>query len=314
MEELENNDLEQNYDNTADEISEIQEEQFKHMPIDLACSEKHTKDYVENGFDNNKGVCTHEAGKRNTVDNDEEETDQFCILEENKEKYQQFFMEDWELAELTLEQYDIFKDIIQQEMYAPKSTRLKGNAIRLKKSVHNYLKWKKLVSSPDTLENKKILKADPLFSVAEIEQIIQINKQIFNVMRSDLSQNNRYRIEAEYFFKRGLNTKEFIVADNFQELDTINSYTLSNSVGEQFATSNNGYISIIRVPISICEENILFNSLVFPSLSGERQYEFGIIPFPNRQKLSYLGPYRKVRNEKGEEIPLHEYELNISQP
>ena len=296
------------FEKMMDEIQKKNEEEFKNIPEDLLHSEKVTQDWVEGGFDINSSVDYHVVGSKNDADKSEEIADYIGIFNTNKGKYSKHFRQDWTQIGLSIEDYKVFRNAVVREMYLDKQVRNSGNALRLKKSVHNYLKKRGLLESPDSLETDDLKNAEPLFDEKKIEQILQVNKQIFYEMMSDISSANPDRPEATYFFKRGLCTNKEIDVATYKEKYTINSYTLSNSIADMFSDGIKKIPSIRRVPVSYLENAILFNSFVFPPATKERQYEFGVIPYPNQQTLIDKGTFRR---NKIKDVPIHEYELEV---
>ena len=283
-----------NFEEMMEQIREEQEEKMKHMPPEYATSTCHLERWIDSYFDYEATRDVPSGSGNNDVEEDELRLDYLNVLIDNQKKYQKWFREDWKEKGLSCCQYLLFVRTIKREMYGRSVTRNSNNALRLKRSVYNYLKKRKLLSEPDTLGTEELLSVTPLFTEEEISKILEINKSIFNLMIDDLCHANQERSSNDYTLKRGLHTDVIVDEKNFFEKFTINSYTLANSISDKFANGKGDIHTVVRTPATIWDDAILFNSIIFPPPSGEQQFEFGVIPFPKYERLCYKGVYASM--------------------
>jgi len=227
----------------------------------------------------------------------------YSFFEENKEKMRQDYLERLTGSIISEEKVQRFIKIIKDFWYDGRPERTTSDEIwEIKKSIRNYL-IERTGSTKHTVkdENRDI---KPLFETYQMGHLLHVTHEMFDhyiqdylQLRQDCMENSSNRI----YIHRGIRVDELLSEGEYYEYDYINSYSLAQSVPEQFtAIARNGKF---RAMIGGCANDFSDQILAFAPFIPEmdiKQLELCIIPGIYPLRVRYDGEYSGV----------HEYTLS----
>lgn len=234
------------------------------------------------------------------VSETENQVSNYAFFDKNKEEMQRDYL-DRLTKIIDEEKIHRFIEIITTIWYDGRSSRTTSKDIwEIKKSVRNYLKRG---SSRKFTINDGDRDVTPLFNTDELGQLLHVTHEMFDHYIQDYLESRPDNLETSInriYIHRGIIVDEIIPEGDYYEYDFINSYSLSQSVPEQFtARVNNGQFGAM---IGGCVNDFTNQILAFaPFIPGMDvlQLELCIIPRFIPFCIRYDGEYSGI----------HEYTL-----
>lgn len=219
-----------------------------------------------------------------TVDSFELESDAFDYFVKNKPQIEvEFFNEMCD--RIGKEKTNLFCDVLSTDWYDGKSLRNGSRVQCLKSTIREYLililRNSDLVKNV-VINNESCLGANPLLTVDELKEVLNINDYMMHshIEKLILNHQNYENLSTDdIFFRRGVDlSKEFDVATGYIEWDFINSYSISITAPEKFAQiGRNGTPAIVNGDYGLFQRRMLFFSAFVPGMDV-CQLEIGVIP------------------------------------
>lgn len=187
-----------------------------------------------------------------------------------------------------------FCKIIRDFWADGRAQRLKSVPVRrLMKSVQNYLIGYRKVQKPENIRtqlSQMLERTEPNFDDDEISEILAINREMTNYHIQKWMEGHPKYDELttnKIYIRRGLALESDFKTGEYAERYLISSYSLSFSVGEQFAKIiENRIPAIVNMSYGESLNRILFFSPFIPGMKPN-QLEFGIIPHYYPLKISF---------------------------
>lgn len=137
--------------------------------------------------------------------------------------------------------------------------------------------------------------SEGMITSKDIEKILNINTEIFNLYLENWIEEHPLSHEkntSNVFFLRGINFDK--LPKPYKEKDSISSYTLSQSITEQFSDMGDKSNIIVSGEYGLFYNRILFFSpcIPIPNEDYPEQLEIGIIPHTSElysQEIEYFG-------------------------
>lgn len=227
----------------------------------------------------------------------------YSFFEEKKEKMRQDYLERLTCSVISDEKVQRFIKIISEFWYDGRKGRTTSDDIwEIKKSIRDYL-FERGDNKKFTIkdENRNI---KPLFTTYEMGHLLRVTHEMFDHYMQDYLQSRPDYLENSInriYIHRGIRIDELLSDGDYYEYDYINSYSLAQSVPEQFtAIAKNGHF---RAMIGGCVNDFSDQILAFaPFIPGMdiQQLELCIIPGIYPFRIRYDGEYSDI----------HEYTLS----
>lgn len=226
----------------------------------------------------------------------------YAFFDKNKEKMREDYL-DRLTSFIDEDKVQRFIKTVTTHWYDGRPSRTTSDDIwEIKKSIRNNL-IERTSNTKFTMkdENRDV---EPLFETNELGHLLHVTHQMFDHYIQDYLQSRPDYLETSsnrIYIHRGIRINELPPEDDYYEYDYINSYSLAQSVPEQFtAIAKNGQF---RVMIGGCVNDFSDQILAFaPFIPGMdvQQLELCIIPGFNPLRIRYEGEYSGV----------HEYTLS----
>jgi hypothetical protein len=221
----------------------------------------------------------------------------YSFFEENKEKMRQDYLDRLTSSVISEEKVLRFIKIIAEFWYDGRPERTTSDDIwEIKKSIRNYCIERTGGTKFAVKDENRDIK--PLFETYEMGHLLKVTHEMFDHYMQDYLQSRQDYLENSsnrIYIHRGIRIDELLSEGDYYEYDYINSYSLAQSVPEQFtAIARNGKF---RTMIGGCVNDFSDQILAFaPFIPGMniQQLELCIIPGIYPLRVRYDGEYSGI--------------------
>lgn len=231
------------------------------------------------------------------ADDCELDDDNLNFFIENKQKFEDEF-EDELTERIGKKKTSEFYEIITENWFDGKSKREGLSVIQLFASIKEYLLERKAKSIDSIrVENHELNGVKPNFSVSEIGQILDLNKEMLDGFIPQWLHEHPNSKEigvGDVYCRRGIFIDDLLNIEEYNEMNYLSSYSLAFTVTERFAQMKPSLEpAIINTNYDILRDRVIFFS---PFIKGmnPHQFELGVIPHWFTLKMEKQGKHANI--------------------